>query len=159
MARNPGEGGGGGEEGGGGGGSCSFLNKLPCAVPSLLQESPCTWGERRGAYRCDGTFSDVIFFALTMGAAETQGSQWAEMRQRHSHEAALLSRVFAEVGEADVAGSVAGAFTCQLTMEPFREPVITPSGLSYERSALTDHLNKVILTPLPVQSNSPGSFL
>ena len=72
-----------------------------------------------------------------------QGSAWDDMRQRHSHEASLLSRVFTEVGQEDVAGSVAGPFTCQLTMEPFREPVITPSGLSYERSALMDHLNKV----------------
>ena len=28
-------------------------------------------------------------------------------------------------------------------MEVFRDPVMTPSGLSYERSALMEHLRKV----------------
>jgi len=28
-------------------------------------------------------------------------------------------------------------------MEVFRDPVMTPSGLSYERSALVEHLRKV----------------
>ncbi|GFR45744.1 hypothetical protein Agub_g7160, partial [Astrephomene gubernaculifera] len=34
-------------------------------------------------------------------------------------------------------------FTCPLTMEIFRDPVVTPSGRSYERSALLEHLKKV----------------
>ncbi len=85
----------------------------------------------------------ALDLSVMLGWRMLKGSDWDEMRQRHSHEAALLSRVFAEVGREDEEGSVAGPFTCQLTMEPFREPVITPSGLSYERSALIDHLNKV----------------
>ncbi|KAK9820923.1 hypothetical protein WJX74_008208 [Apatococcus lobatus] len=89
----------------------------------------------------------------------TQGAAWGEMRQQHSHEASLLSRVFAEVGCEDEAGSVAGPFTCQLTMEPFREPVITPSGLSYERSALLDHLNKVgHFDPVTRQKMAPSDI-
>ena len=35
------------------------------------------------------------------------------------------------------------AYACRLTMEVFREPMITPAGLSYERSALQEHLAKV----------------
>ena len=41
------------------------------------------------------------------------------------------------------AGEPAAAFTCPLTVEVFRDPVMTPSGLSYERSALVEHLRKV----------------
>ena len=81
----------------------------------------------------------ALDLSVMLGWRMLKGSDWDEMRQRHSHEAALLSRVFAEVGREDEEGSVAGPFTCQLTMEPFRKPVITPSGLSYERSALIDH--------------------
>lgn len=32
-------------------------------------------------------------------------------------------------------------------MEVFRDPVMTPSGLSYERTALIDHLKKVLFLP------------
>lgn len=34
-------------------------------------------------------------------------------------------------------------FTCPLTMEIFRDPVVSPSGRSYERTALLEHLKKV----------------
>ena len=45
----------------------------------------------------------------------------------------------------DEAGDADFVFTCGLTMEPFRDPVITPDGNSYERSALVEHLHKVLL--------------
>lgn len=32
---------------------------------------------------------------------------------------------------------------CPLTMEVFRDPVITPAGHSYERKSLLEHLEKV----------------
>ena len=32
---------------------------------------------------------------------------------------------------------------CQLTLEVFHEPVVTPCGISYEQGALMEHLNKV----------------
>ena len=41
------------------------------------------------------------------------------------------------------AGEFSNAFACRLTLEPFREPATTPSGLSYERSALLNHLKSV----------------
>ena len=34
-------------------------------------------------------------------------------------------------------------FCCVLTFEVFRDPVVAPSGNSYERSALEEHLKKV----------------
>lgn len=38
-------------------------------------------------------------------------------------------------------------YTCTLTMEPFRDPVVTPDGNSFERTALMDHLKKACLHP------------
>ncbi|KAF6259432.1 hypothetical protein COO60DRAFT_1513300 [Scenedesmus sp. NREL 46B-D3] len=55
--------------------------------------------------------------------------QWEQLLQQAAH---LDSRT-----------EVPAAFTCPLTMEVFREPVITPSGCSFERSALLEHLSKV----------------
>ncbi len=40
------------------------------------------------------------------------------------------------------------AFTCPLTLEPFRDPVITPAGHSYERTALLDHLGRSDTDPI-----------
>ncbi|GLI66757.1 hypothetical protein VaNZ11_010723 [Volvox africanus] len=43
----------------------------------------------------------------------------------------------------DTAVEAPSQFTCPLTMEIFRDPVVVPSGRSYERSALLEHLKKV----------------
>jgi hypothetical protein len=32
---------------------------------------------------------------------------------------------------------------CKITLDVFRDPVITPSGITYERAVLLDHLNRV----------------
>lgn len=34
-------------------------------------------------------------------------------------------------------------FCCKITMEVMLDPVVTPDGITYERSAITEHLNKV----------------
>lgn len=58
-------------------------------------------------------------------------------------ELAALDQVFQAAKHNLKAGEPASAFTCPLTMEVFRDPVMAPSGLSYERSALLEHLRKV----------------
>ena len=46
---------------------------------------------------------------------------------------------------------------CQLTLEVFHDPVTTPSGISYEKSVLLDHLKKVgsfdPVTRVPMTAN------
>jgi STIP1 family protein 1 len=32
---------------------------------------------------------------------------------------------------------------CKITLDLFRDPVITPSGLTYERSVIMEHISKV----------------
>jgi hypothetical protein len=46
-------------------------------------------------------------------------------------------------------------FCCKITMDIFRDPVITPSGITYERSALLEHLRKVSLI---FWSSTPSVF-
>lgn len=35
---------------------------------------------------------------------------------------------------------------CQISMDIFRDPVITPSGVTYEKAVLMEHLRKVSAT-------------
>lgn len=74
----------------------------------------------------------------------TQGGAAPDLRQRQEEELASLDTVFSAAAAQDTAkDSISNAFACRLTLEPFREPVILPSGLSYERSALLQHLKEV----------------
>lgn len=77
-----------------------------------------------------------------------QGRMHHLLQQQRDHELAAqevsdLDQVFESARHSLKAGEPAAAFTCPLTMEVFRDPVMTPSGLSYERSALVEHLRKV----------------
>ena len=64
-------------------------------------------------------------------------------QQAQKQESAALEQVFVAAKRGLTEGEPAAAFTCPLTMEVFRDPVMTPAGLSYERSALLEHLRKV----------------
>lgn len=54
-----------------------------------------------------------------------------------------LGQVFREAGEADIPGEVPDYLCCKITLDIFRDPVITPSGVTYERAVILDHLQKV----------------
>uniref|UniRef100_A0A7S1T250 RING-type E3 ubiquitin transferase n=1 Tax=Tetraselmis chuii TaxID=63592 RepID=A0A7S1T250_9CHLO len=54
-----------------------------------------------------------------------------------------MEEALRSVSREDEAGEIPAAYVCRLTMDIFRDPVMTPSGLSYERSALLEHLHKV----------------
>lgn len=54
-----------------------------------------------------------------------------------------LKEILDIAAKADAVGDADHAYTCVLTMEPFRDPVTTPDGNSYERSALLEHLKQV----------------
>ncbi|KAJ9697462.1 hypothetical protein PVL29_009329 [Vitis rotundifolia] len=54
-----------------------------------------------------------------------------------------LDRVFRIAAEADIPTDVPDYLCCKITLDIFRDPVIAPSGLTYEREVLLDHLEKV----------------
>ena len=66
------------------------------------------------------------------------------MEREQAAERAALQRLFeGHRARSSSSREVDGAYTCRLTMELFREPLITTSGLSYEATALQEHFSKV----------------
>lgn len=54
-----------------------------------------------------------------------------------------LERVFSIAAEPDEPTEVPDYLCCNITLDIFRDPVITPSGITYERAVLLDHLERV----------------
>lgn len=54
-----------------------------------------------------------------------------------------LGRLFEKAAENDTPTEVPDYLCCKITLDIFRDPVITPSGLTYERAVILDHLQKV----------------
>ncbi|KAK4482982.1 hypothetical protein RD792_010156 [Penstemon davidsonii] len=55
----------------------------------------------------------------------------------------VLDRVFNKAAEDDIPTEVPDYLCCKITLDIFRDPVITPSGVTYERAVILDHLQKV----------------
>ncbi|EOX93794.1 hypothetical protein QUC31_004289 [Theobroma cacao] len=68
------------------------------------------------------------------------GSYSEDDRSKHLE---ALGQVFREAGEADLPSEVPDYLCCKITLDIFRDPVITPSGVTYERAVILDHLQKV----------------
>ncbi|XP_052187227.1 E3 ubiquitin-protein ligase CHIP [Diospyros lotus] len=66
-----------------------------------------------------------------------------EASDANSAQLELLGQVFQEAGEADMPKEVPDYLCCKITLDIFRDPVITPSGITYERAVIIDHLQKV----------------
>ncbi|KAG4940740.1 hypothetical protein JHK87_044611 [Glycine soja] len=61
----------------------------------------------------------------------------------HSEQLEALERVFNTAAEADTPTEVPDYLCCRITLDIFHDPVITPSGLTYERAVILEHLQKV----------------
>eukprot|EP00884_Botryococcus_braunii_P004068 jgi/Botrbrau1/13662/Bobra.0292s0011.1 len=73
---------------------------------------------------------------------------------------AALDRVFDAAANQDKPREAAPEYTCSLTMEPYREPVITPAGISYEGSSLEEHFEKVgRFDPVTRQAINPSACI
>ncbi|XP_059660057.1 E3 ubiquitin-protein ligase CHIP isoform X2 [Cornus florida] len=55
-----------------------------------------------------------------------------------------LEQVFEKAAEADLPTEVPDYLCCKITLDIYRDPVITPSGVTYERAVILDHLHKLI---------------
>ncbi|KAL9275864.1 E3 ubiquitin-protein ligase CHIP-like protein [Drosera capensis] len=60
-----------------------------------------------------------------------------------SEQFAALDRVFDKAAEADIPTEVPDYLCCRISLDILRDPVITPSGFTYERAVILDHLQKV----------------
>nr|ACU22780.1 unknown [Glycine max] len=59
-----------------------------------------------------------------------------------SEQLEALERVFNTAAEADTPTEVPDYLCCRITLDIFHDPVITPSGLTYERAVILEHLQK-----------------
>ncbi|XP_020595931.1 E3 ubiquitin-protein ligase CHIP-like isoform X2 [Phalaenopsis equestris] len=55
----------------------------------------------------------------------------------------LLNEVFSKALEDDTPREVPDYLCCNITLDIFQDPVITPSGVTYEKAVLLEHLEKV----------------
>ncbi|XP_048504003.1 E3 ubiquitin-protein ligase CHIP isoform X2 [Beta vulgaris subsp. vulgaris] len=61
----------------------------------------------------------------------------------HVNQLKALEHVFRKAAEDDIPSEVPDYLCCRITLDIFRDPVITPSGVTYERAVIFDHLEKV----------------
>ncbi|CAN4098603.1 unnamed protein product [Withania somnifera] len=54
-----------------------------------------------------------------------------------------VGKVFMKAAADDTPTEVPDYLCCKITLDIFRDPVITPSGFTYERAVILDHLQKV----------------
>ncbi|KAJ8618753.1 hypothetical protein MRB53_014939 [Persea americana] len=66
-----------------------------------------------------------------------------EAASPYMEELESLEEVFMKAAEADTPTEVPDYLCCKLTLDVFRDPVITPSGITYERAEIIHHLEKV----------------
>ncbi|XP_021633314.1 E3 ubiquitin-protein ligase CHIP isoform X2 [Manihot esculenta] len=66
-----------------------------------------------------------------------------EMNVPHLKQFEDLGQVFKRAAEDDTPTEVPDYLCCRITLDIFRDPVITPSGVSYERAVILNHLQKV----------------
>ncbi|CAN6336010.1 unnamed protein product [Urochloa humidicola] len=86
---------------------------------------------------CESSLQEHHFLSGTL-VADSDGSS-----NEYSEQIKLLSEVFSKATLADTPVDVPDYLCCQITFEIFRDPVITPSGVTYERAVLLEHLDKV----------------
>jgi len=54
-----------------------------------------------------------------------------------------LEEVFDKAAEDDIPTDVPDYLCCRISLDIFRDPIITPSGVTYERGVILEHLQKV----------------
>ncbi|KAL3701223.1 hypothetical protein R1sor_019245 [Riccia sorocarpa] len=77
---------------------------------------------------------------LQQGEAGKELLRTTELYERRSK---ALNEVFKKLAAPDIPDEDPDYLCCSITMEIFRDPVMTPSGISYERAALEEHLRTV----------------
>ncbi|KAL2611632.1 hypothetical protein R1flu_023324 [Riccia fluitans] len=71
------------------------------------------------------------------------GKELLSTTELYERRCKALNDVFKKLAAPDIPGEVPDHLCCSITMEIFRDPVITPSGISYERAAIEEHLKQV----------------
>lgn len=70
-------------------------------------------------------------------------SEISRLRNSYIEKKQTLAEVFDKAAQCDKPSEVPEHLCCKITMDIFHDPVITPSGVTYERAVILDHLHKV----------------
>ncbi|EYU40645.1 hypothetical protein ABFS82_14G056600 [Erythranthe guttata] len=87
---------------------------------------------------CEAALKEKYF----LDAPQTEGYV-DENTESNLDQLEALERVFSKAAEDDNPTEVPDFLCCKITLDIFRDPVITPSGVTYERAVILDHLDKV----------------
>ncbi|KAL3531059.1 hypothetical protein ACH5RR_010381 [Cinchona calisaya] len=66
-----------------------------------------------------------------------------EIPEFNTEQLEALNRVFQKAAEDDAPTEVPDYLCCKITLDIFRDPVIAPSGVTYERAVILNHLETV----------------
>ncbi|GAA0140787.1 ubiquitin-protein ligase [Lithospermum erythrorhizon] len=66
-----------------------------------------------------------------------------DMVKSHLEQLEALNSVFDKAAEDDTPTEIPDYLCCKITLDIFHDPVITPSGVTYERAVILEHLQKV----------------
>lgn len=78
-----------------------------------------------------------------LDVSKTSGGLLDEASKLHLEQMEALGKAFMKAGEADIPAEVPDHLCCKITLDILRDPVITPSGITYERAVILEHLQKV----------------
>ncbi|XP_076915214.1 E3 ubiquitin-protein ligase CHIP-like [Bidens hawaiensis] len=87
---------------------------------------------------CELALEEQFLYYLNQQMDGTDDATYSSLEQ-----IAVLKKVFSKAAEDDKPTDVPDYLCCKITLDIFRDPVITPSGLTYERAVILDHLEKV----------------
>ena len=84
----------------------------------------------------------------------------AALARRHAEEQESLERLFRRASVSDQPQEIPGCYTCVMTMDVFRDPVITPAGFTYEQAVLQQHMKRNgCYDPVTRQSFDPSQLV
>lgn len=90
-----------------------------------------------------GTCSAPIEIPDTEEELDQVASKISKLKNSYIEQKQTLADVFDKAAQLDRPSEVPEYLCCKITMDLFRDPVITPSGVTYERTVILDHLQKV----------------
>ncbi|GER57346.1 tetratricopeptide repeat-containing family protein [Striga asiatica] len=78
-----------------------------------------------------------------LNGSQTEGLVDENTRKSNQNRLEALDRVFNKAADNDSPTEVPDYLCCKITLDIFRDPVITPCGVTYERAVILEHLQKV----------------
>ncbi|KAJ4953233.1 hypothetical protein NE237_030065 [Protea cynaroides] len=97
-----------------------------------------SWNLRSLKDACENALNLQYQFDASEGEYAMAGTENSHVERLKS-----LEEVFRKAAEADIPTEVPDYLCCKITLDIFRDPIITPSGVTYERAVILDHLQKV----------------